>query len=36
MYSTTDDMHISLLLDLNKVNVESFIFIIEFENLLAS
>ena len=35
MYSTTAaDVLASLLLDLKKVNVESSIFIIEFENLL--
>ena len=36
MYSTATDMLASLVLDLNKVNVEFNIFIIEFENLIVS
>ena len=35
MYSTAADVLASLLLDFNKVTVESSIFIIEFENLIA-
>ena len=36
MYSTADDVPVSLLLDLEKVNVESCTFMTGFENLIVS
>ena len=36
MYSTVADVLASLLLDLNKANLESSILVIEFENLIVS